>query len=185
MAESRGINWKSVAIWGGGGLAAAALIAFVALSASSGGARPEPPLGTETIAVGEALHVEGELPYELNPPAGGPHNSAWMECGFYPFDVPEENAVHSLEHGVVWITYSPSVPEDEIEILADFARQSEMIVSLNSTQESPIVATAWARQLKLDSAGDERLEQFIDAFRDGPTAPEVLASCRGGVVPTA
>lgn len=183
-SSSGGVNWKTVGIWGGGILAVGLLSAVVVTGLGSG-ERPEPPEGTEIIAVSDRTHTDADLTYEQDPPAGGAHNPVWLECGFYPFDVPEENAVHSLEHGVVWITYRPGISQDEIDTLADLAGNAETIVSQRSSQQPPIVASAWGARLELDSADDSRLDQFLDAFRDAPTSPEPLASCRGGIVPTA
>ena len=42
-----------------------------------------------------------------------------------------------------------------------------------------MVATAWARQLRLDSVQDERLAEFVAQYQDGDQAPESGASCTG------
>jgi hypothetical protein len=49
----------------------------------------------------------------LPPPFGRPHDGAWANCvgWVYGMAIRSENAVHSLEHGVVWITCNP----DEVQ----------------------------------------------------------------------
>lgn len=116
------------------------------------------------------------------PPAGGTHSPQWQTCGIYDEPVESKNAVHSLEHGAVWITYRPDLSLDEIETLRDHVRgQSYLLLSPYSTQESAVVLTAWGIQLTLDSVEDERVAQFIDDYRLGPQTPEFGASCDGGV----
>ncbi len=126
-------------------------------------------------------HVEGVVDYEHTPPMGGPHNSVWQNCGFYDEPINSENAVHSLEHGAVWITFQPDLPEDQIDEIKDVVdSQTYLLGSPFEGLGSPVVASAWGRQISLDSATDARLEVFIDAFRQGPDAPEPNASCSGG-----
>src|SRR6478735_10459810 len=66
--------------------------------------------GVETFD-NESQHVEGVVDYPQTPPAGGAHNPAWLNCGVYTEPVPNENAVHSLEHGAIWVTYDPSMSD--------------------------------------------------------------------------
>lgn len=163
------------------------LIALVVTGVETGsGERPDPPDGVETFSNVSREHITGPIDYgTTDPPPGGSHDPQWHACGFYDTPVRTENAVHSTEHGVVWITYQPGLSEDEIGILESFGRRSETIVSPFPGQSTPVIATAWGNQLKLQSATDDRLEQFHDAFRDGPDAPEPLATCAGGVVTSA
>jgi hypothetical protein len=47
---------------------------------------------------------------------------------------------------------------------------------------SPIVVTSWGFQLKLTSATDPRLQQFVDKFRFSQQySPEYGGPCTGGV----
>jgi hypothetical protein len=138
--------------------------------------RPKPPAGVENIDVGPAgYHIIGNWDYDKSlgtPPAGGPHNDVWQNCGFYDEPVRDENAVHSLEHGAVWITYLPDLPQDEIEVLRDLAESNGFVlVSPYPDQDSPVVATAWAKQLSLESAEDPALERFVGAYSHSPKAP--------------
>ncbi|MET1012769.1 MAG: DUF3105 domain-containing protein [Actinomycetota bacterium] len=169
---------------GVGGLAAAAIVGSVLLLGEeepSGPARP--PAGVEDFAVDNRGHVEGPVQYEQDPPAGGDHNPAWLNCAAYEQPIPNENAVHSLEHGAVWITYAPGLPPDDVQTLDDLAGQGHVLVSPYLTLVDPIVVSSWGHQLRLDSAQDPRLEEFIRAFKEGPDTPELGAPCTGGVSP--
>lgn len=125
-------------------------------------------------------HVRGDVDYDVTPPVGGPHADRWLACGVYDVEVPDENAVHALEHGTVWITYEPGLDEGDVDRLAG-ALPDEGILSPYDGLPGPVVVTVWGRQLVLDGADDERLGLFLTEYGDGHTAPEALASCHGGV----
>ena len=64
-------------------------------------------------------------------------------------------------HGAVWITYRPDLPIDQVQTLEALADQGFILVSPYLTLEDPVVASSWGHQLRLESADDPRLEQFI------------------------
>jgi hypothetical protein len=130
-------------------------------------------------------HVPGLVEYELSPPAGGDHNETWQNCGFYTEPVANEHAVHSLEHGAVWITYQPDLSEEDIETLReDMGSSGYVLVSPYEGQESPVVLTAWGVQLEVDSADDPKVEQFLNKYVQGPQTREAGAACSGGTSDT-
>ncbi len=45
---------------------------------------------------------------------------------------------------------------------------------------APVVASAWGKQLELDSADVASLKRFVSAFEQGPQTPEPGAACTGG-----
>ncbi len=145
--------------------------------------RQKPPDVVKTYDVGPAAqHTDGVVDYAQTPPVGGEHNPVWQNCGFYDEPVANENAVHSLEHGAVWITYSPDLPQDQVEVLRDLANsQTYILVSPYPDLPSPVVASAWGKQLSLESADDPDLERFVRAYRQGPQTPERGAVCTNGI----
>ncbi|MBM2809839.1 MAG: hypothetical protein HW416_598 [Chloroflexi bacterium] len=168
---------------------AVALGAFVSMACSQPGgptvATPTtaelPPAGVESFAVASANHVEANVSYAQTPPVGGEHWPAWQNCGFYASAIPSEAAVHSLEHGAVWITFQPNLPQTQLDKIRQLAKNDGYVLaSPYPGLPSPVVASAWGRQLRLDSADDARLGQFVKFFRQGPTAPE-RAPCSGAV----
>jgi hypothetical protein len=132
-------------------------------------------------------HTGGDVDYDQTPPAGGPHNPVWQNCGYYDKPVRDENAVHSLEHGAVWITYSPDLPQNQVNELKNIA-QSESYVLVSPypdlPDDTPVVASAWGKQVGLDGANDPDLESFIQAYQQGPQTPEPGAVCTGGTSAT-
>jgi hypothetical protein len=140
------------------------------------------PAGVQYFEITSNAHVNTPVAYLESPPVGGPHAPIWQNCGFYDTPVANENAVHSLEHGAVWITYRPDLPTDQVESLQQLAsREDSLLVSPYPGLQAPVVASAWGVQLQLDSATDARLGQFIKTFRNGERAPEAGESCSGGV----
>jgi hypothetical protein len=128
----------------------------------------------------ETTHTEDDVDYEQSPPAGGPHHPTWLDCGVYDEPVSEENVVHDLEHGTVWITYEPGLDEESVAALEEALPQNG-ILSPYDDLRAPVVVTVWERQLELTGADDPRLQLFIDEFGAGETAPEPFASCAGGL----
>jgi hypothetical protein len=124
-------------------------------------------------------HVTDPVDYEQTPPVGGPHFAEWLDCGVYDSPVRDENAVHDLEHGTVWITYAPDLGEDDVARLKDALPQNGLLSPYDGLP-APVVVTVWGAQLALDGADDPRLAEFVEKYDDGVTAPEPFASCAGG-----
>jgi hypothetical protein len=155
------------------------------------------PAASNNGPAAEALahdHVTGPVTYSVTPPVGGQHNATWMNCGIYDQPVPDERAVHNLEHGAVWITYQPSLPPSQVSQLRAFVDQQTMITPPGAAASrymdltpypglpSPIVVSSWGFQLKVSSPTDSRLQQFVNKFRASPTyTPEYGGACTGGV----
>jgi hypothetical protein len=142
-----------------------------------------PIAGVETFEVQSATHTTDPVDYPQDPPVGGPHNPSWQRCMVYDAPVRNENAVHSLEHGAVWITYQPDLPESDRETLAKLAEgQTAVLISPYPGLENPVVASAWGAQLRLDDVNDPRLKEFIDRYAGN--GPERGATCDTGIETT-
>lgn len=127
-------------------------------------------------------HVPGPVTYPQTPPVGGPHNPIWLNCGVYDQPVPNEHAVHSMEHGAVWVTYRPDLAQADVTTLRNLVHgQQYALLSPYPNLPSPVVASAWGLQLKLDKADDPRLAQFIREYANGPQNPEPGAPCSGAM----
>jgi hypothetical protein len=147
--------------------------------------RPAPPVGLLDGMLSFSNlsrdHSEAPQQYAQTPPAGGVHSAAWQNCGIYDQPVRNENAVHSLEHGAVWLTYRPDLPAAAVESLRSLMRgHSHVLLSPYPDLPQPIVATAWGLQLPIQDASDPRLPAFISRYEKGPQTPEPGAVCTGG-----
>jgi hypothetical protein len=146
------------------------ILAVVALSACAA--------ALQFGAIGD--HTLQNVTYRETPPTGGQHAPVWQRCGFYDTPVPTERAVHSLEHGAVWITYHPDLPSEQVAVLHSLAQaEVHILVSPFPSLPAPVVATAWGQQVRLDTADPSQLDQFVRDFRNGPLAPERGGSCDG------
>ncbi len=158
-----------------------AFVAVVIADARQGGTASGEPEGVETFEDLSRDHTNQPVSYEQDPPVGGPHTDVWQNCGFYEEPVPNEPAVHSLEHGAVWVTHDPGLEEDQVEELRTLAEEnSYVLVSPYEGLASPVVASAWGHQVELEGAGDENLQSFVEAYQQGPQTPEPGAPCSGG-----
>jgi hypothetical protein len=173
----------------GVGGAIAGGIAIVALVITTVVLTPQPPAytvggdgadveGVETFE-NESTHVEGVVDYEQTPPAGGSHNPAWLNCGVYSEPVPNENAVHSLEHGALWVTYDPALSDADVDALRAKLPSTYVILSPFDGLPSPIVLSGWNTQLQVDDVDDERITAFIEEYWQSENVPEPGAPCTG------
>ncbi|MFL5994951.1 MAG: DUF3105 domain-containing protein [Streptomyces sp.] len=129
-------------------------------------------------------HVQGAVDYPMNPPVGGDHSQAWMTCDgtVYTQAIANENAVHSLEHGAVWVTYNDKAADDDVKTLGDkVSKTPYTLMSPAEDQSGPITLSAWGRQLTVDKASDPRVEQFLTKYVQGPQTPEPGAACTNGL----
>jgi hypothetical protein len=140
--------------------------------------------GIQVFDYGPGEHVTTPVDYKESPPVGGPHQPPpdWADCTgtVYDVDIRHENAVHSLEHGAVWITYNPDkLSDDDIATLADLVKGvSGRMLSPYTGLDSPISLQSWNHQLKVDKVTDPRIKQFADFLTlNSDTTPEPGASC--------
>jgi hypothetical protein len=126
-------------------------------------------------------HTSSAVRYPQTPPVGGDHNPVWQNCGYYAQPLHNENGVHSLEHGAVWITYQPNLPKAQVDVLANMARSQQFVlVSPYPGLPAPVVASGWGVQEWFHSANDAGLTQFVSKYRQGPQTPEPGALCSNG-----
>ncbi|MFD6033565.1 DUF3105 domain-containing protein [Streptomyces griseoincarnatus] len=129
-------------------------------------------------------HVQGTVKYAMSPPVGGDHSQAWMTCEgtVYTEAIPNENAVHSLEHGAVWVTYNDKAADADVKALGDkVSKTPYSLMSPAEDQSGTIMLSAWGRQLTVDKASDPRIDQFFTKYVQGAQTPEPGAACSGGL----
>ena len=129
-------------------------------------------------------HVTGTVKYPMNPAVGGNHNQAWMTCDgkVYSKPIADENAVHSLEHGAVWVTYNDKATDADVKTLGDkVSKTPYTLMSPDKTQSGTIMLSAWGHQLSVNKASDPRVEQFLTKYVQGSQTPEPGAACTGGL----
>jgi hypothetical protein len=178
---------KSKSRWGLIAAAGITIIAVIGLGYllfdSLRGPQPiEPIAGVVDHEHQERDHVEDEILSGPLPPVGGSHNPAWQNCGIYDEPIAIENALHSLEHGAMWLTYHPDLPQEDVETLREYVRGEDFaLMSPYPGLQSPVVLTAWEVQLELDDVDDDRIPEFVERYQQGPTTPELGATCWDGV----
>ena len=123
----------------------------------------------------EAVFADSGLP-----PTGGSHNPRWQNCGIYTDPVDESLAVHSLEHGAVWLAYQPDLAAEKVAELQDRVRgESYVLMSPFPGLQGEVVMSSWGKQLVIDAVHDEGIEQFIERYKG--EGPEPGAPCIDGV----
>jgi hypothetical protein len=126
-------------------------------------------------------HVSTTVAYTDSPPFGGDHDPTWADCNgtVYPSALRNENAVHMLEHGAVWITYKPGLAADQLDALKKKVDGvGYMALSPYPGLKSAVSLQSWGHQLFVDSASDPRVDEFIDDLRlNSVVTPEFGASC--------
>ena len=179
--------------------ALAALLAAAVLTGCSAGApppaAPDAAAGLTGVRTYPDLphgHLEKDLRYPQTPPVGGDHwppqtqeGYGWLRCGVYSEPVVDEFAVHSLEHGAVWLSYRPGADPAAVRALGALAAVNPdyVLVSPVPGQPSPYMATAWGLQLGVDDATDPRLRTFTTTYAAGGQGGEKGADCAHGSTP--
>ncbi|MET9828760.1 DUF3105 domain-containing protein [Streptomyces sp. NPDC006385] len=131
-----------------------------------------------------STHVETDVKYLMEPPVGGDHHRAWMNCDgdVYTKELKNENAVHSLEHGAVWVTYTSKASKADVEALAAKVEQTPYtLMSPDEKQKDPIMLSAWGHQRTVTSASDPNVGKFFETYVQGEQTPEKGAPCTGGL----
>ncbi|MFI5803088.1 DUF3105 domain-containing protein [Streptomyces sp. NPDC051561] len=129
-------------------------------------------------------HVTKEVSYPMTPPVGGDHDQAWMNCqgDVYPKPIPNRHAVHSLEHGAVWVTYNSKAAKGDVEKLSAKVKKTQYsLMSPVNEQAGAIMLSAWGKQVTVDGADDPRVNQFFTKYVMGPQTPEPGAACSNGM----
>ncbi|MBX4186962.1 MAG: DUF3105 domain-containing protein [Candidatus Doudnabacteria bacterium] len=124
-------------------------------------------LGQQHIDQGSTNHP----PYNSNPPTSGWHWPQPADWGVYSTTLPDEELVHNLEHGGIWISYKPDkVDQNTINMLNDFAKRYPLIVvEPREKNDAAISLAAWTHLENLDHYDERLILEFISAFHNrGP-----------------
>lgn len=110
-------------------------------------------------------------PYNSNPPSGGWHYAVPAKTGIYDIELPDEQIVHNLEHGHIWFAYKPELAKEQIDKLAEIAKDygSRIIMTPRAANDSPIAIVAWQYVYKIgavDQSTEPKIRAFIAAYRN-------------------
>ncbi|EST23699.1 DUF3105 domain-containing protein [Streptomyces roseochromogenus] len=130
-------------------------------------------------------HVTTKVSYPMHPPVGGNHNPIWATCDgtVYTKPLQDENAVHSLEHGAVWVTYTDKAKKADIDALAAKVKKTPYsLMSPYENQAAPLILSAWGHQVTVKSASDPEVDKFFATYVQGQQTPEPGAACTNGAM---
>jgi len=109
--------------------------------------------------------------YNSNPPSSGPHWPSPAHTGIYSEPIADEQVIHNLEHGDIWIAYHPRIGE-QAQVFAEEFDEVGVIVTPRETNDTDIALVAWGRVDAFNIEGDiptQRIRDFIIRYKNkGP-----------------
>ena len=160
-------------------IAVAGVVAVVALTMAGGlfvfarqqplpKATPAPTLLGEEIPMRPATHVGTAAELDIpsgQPPTGGPHYPFPEAPGIFDKPVDDGKAIHSLEHGLIWISYRPDlITPADLEVLRTVQRAhpKDVLLSPRPGNTAPASIVSWGRRLNLTlPVSAQTLESFV------------------------
>lgn len=153
------------------GLVIASIYGLTVMAQKSKENRPGEPvaiMGADHMAPGETYSA-----YNSNPPTSGPHAGP-VPWGFNEQEIADEDVIHNLEHGGIWITYKDLDAEAVATLEAIAKRNSRsVVVSPRAANDSPVAVVSWGRIMKLDAVDEARITEFIRKNKN--KSPERIA----------
>ena len=134
--------------------------------------------GGVEVDIEESTHVEeGEtVSYTTSPPASGNHWPVPAPCGFYTDPIPDERAVHNMEHGNIVVSYNLPAEED-VSALRDAVND----IGLNRVwgvsrpysgiEPGQIVLNTWGVMDSFSGVDKDRIGTFFETY-SGVMGPE-------------
>jgi hypothetical protein len=124
--------------------------------------------------VGDHITEGQAIPYPSYPPTYGPHWPAPTTWGYHSEVIPDERAVHNLEHGGVVVSYN-NIPPDSLAALQallttypkdKYGEVKVVIRPYDKIAPGTIVLTAWNWIDLLPAYDDARVRRFLGAHLD-------------------
>lgn len=167
-ARKTAINWLIALL-----IIGLAVYGIVSLASRSATSRPG-----ESISIQGREHIPVNSPrpdYNSNPPTSGSHYAQPTDWGIYSEELKDENVIHSLEHGGIWISYRPDIDTETKEKLEAIGKQypKSVVVSPREANDAPIAIASWGKLDKLTVFDENRIIEFIK--RNKNKSPEPLA----------
>jgi hypothetical protein len=161
----RRVPWLAIA--GGGALLVIGVLVARSFGVGEGAGRYTGP----GSGVGNHITEGQPIAYPSYPPTYGPHWPAPTTWGYHSEAIPDERAVHNLEHGGVVASYN-NVPSDALAALQallttypkdKYGEVKLVIRPYDKIAPGTIVLTAWEWIDELPAYDDARVRQFLSA----------------------
>lgn len=113
-------------------------------------------------------HVQAKQYGGDQPPTSGDHAEP-VPWQVYSQEIPDANVIHNMEHGGVYISYRPDLPQDQIaKLRALFTKPYsnpkfspiKAVVAPRAANKAPIVLSSWTRSETLQSYDEAKIIDY-------------------------
>ena len=121
---------------------------------------------------GSGRHVTTDVNYPTEPPVSGEHAGQPTTCGKFDSRLPDENLVHTLEHGAIGLLFDPEkASQEDIESLEGIVDEydSHIFSAPYSQMQTAFAIVSWGEMMRLQSLDERAVREYVDTFRQkGP-----------------
>ena len=103
--------------------------------------------------------------YNTNPPTSGPHWANPADWGFNEKELPDEQLIHNLEHGGIWITFR-DLDKGSLSTLKNIAKnnRNSVVITRRDKNDDLIAVVSWGRMMKLTEVDETLIQKYIDTY---------------------